>query len=705
VDLDHRFQNDFIDPSPPGDRRAPPRYVKCLLPIWGYRYVRQFLDVSLPTWLAQGNLPALAATLPTEFVILTSREDELFIRHHPMFAKLKKICPVGTHYIDHLITNSNYSTTITLAYTEAVRSAGPDMLDTCFFFLVSDYIVADHSFSNVLKRIMNGCSGVQVGNFQVAAEAASPWLLEKLNGVSGAIGFSSRELMRWGLSHLHPATVANIVNYPLTHNHHANRLFWRVDSLTLIGRFYLMHMICVRPERTDFIIGSSCDYSFIPEMCPSGDIQIIADSDEYLVIEMQPRAHESAMLRMRRQTVNGLAKTLSEWTTPRHRENAETTVVFHAGEFPAQLPDAKSEADRFVAAVRRQMERPSPFRDHPYWRGAIAAFKEATGLRLTRSELRYALGLEHPDFSRSRLKSSLSRILHFVLLGAGPKLRPWHPRWPDHELVLRNIGPVLGRNDKKLLLVGNAPTIFSTAIPDSGERHFRIQTNILLRHPPEFYNALAATFDVCLIEMEESDTDKCSDLIDRVAPLMKKGATVLLSIYNRRGLSEARHFTRKVSLEAARMLRPCVISTKCYFVKAAAPRWLCFRSIIKLLRLARERPIVGAPLLAVTGLPLAIGAWIANRLSGTGKVRPPRGIASSFLMTMRVDHDETLNAYVYSPEYVRRDRNRLGGARRGNRAAQPGAGVRLASDVAPIVGETRPADELTPDRSVNAVLS
>ena len=54
--------------------------------------------------------------------------------------------------------------------------------------------------------------------------------------------------MEWALGHLHPVTAANTVNFPLVHNLHANRLFWRVDENTLIGRFYLMHMICIRPE-------------------------------------------------------------------------------------------------------------------------------------------------------------------------------------------------------------------------------------------------------------------------------------------------------------------------------------------------------------------------------------------------------------------------------------------------------------------------
>ena len=78
--------------------------------------------------------------------------------------------------------------------------------------------------------------------------------------------------MRWAMDHLHPMTLANMVNFTLCHSIHSNRLFWRVDDNTLIGRFYLMHMVCIRPELKDFVVGSSCDYSFIPEMCPSGNV-------------------------------------------------------------------------------------------------------------------------------------------------------------------------------------------------------------------------------------------------------------------------------------------------------------------------------------------------------------------------------------------------------------------------------------------------
>lgn len=237
MNLQPSITNDFAKRTESAGR-PPLKSVRCLLPIWGFAYVRNFLEFALPTWLADGNLPAVSRMVPTEFVFLTSREDELYLRAHPGFKRLSAICETRIHFVDHLITGTNYSTTITLAYAEAIRATGDDMLDTCFLFLVSDYVVANGSFRTVVERVQAGRNGVLVGNFQVVEEEALPWLTDLLQASPTALQIEPRKLMKWGLSHLHPATIANTVNYPLLHNDHTNRLFWRVDNQTLIGRFF-----------------------------------------------------------------------------------------------------------------------------------------------------------------------------------------------------------------------------------------------------------------------------------------------------------------------------------------------------------------------------------------------------------------------------------------------------------------------------------
>ena len=340
-----------VDKAPPPPRAGAPKAIQLLLPVWGQDYIKQFLDICLPTLLAPGNLPALAKLLPCEFVFLTSVGEADVLRRHPGIIYLESICKVEFQIIDDLITGDNYSTTITLAYERAVRAAGPAMLDTCFFFLISDYIIADGSLANVFARVAAGASGVLAGNFQIVEETAASSFYDTFDRGGPAMVLPPRALIGWALNYLHPVTVANTVNVNFCHALHSNRLFWRVDAGTLIGRFYLMHMIAIRPERRDFVIGSSCDYSFIPEMCPSGNVEVMTDSDDYLVVEMQPRGHERQYLSLGPQEAPRLARSLSEWTTARHRQNAKTELVYHAADIPASFAAVSKAAAAFVEEI------------------------------------------------------------------------------------------------------------------------------------------------------------------------------------------------------------------------------------------------------------------------------------------------------------------------------------------------------------------
>ena len=272
--------------------------------------------------------------LPCEFQLLTSAADAPIIVEHPAWQKLQSICQVKIVPIDDLITGDNHTTTITLAFSRAVRAAGAQMVDTCFINLCADYLFSDHALENVMKRMNAGASAVLAGNFQIVAEDGLGALRRKIDPTRVELPISARELIRCGITYIHPATVANIVNFGLFHNEHTNRLFWRVDDSTLIGRFYLLHVVCIRPEVTEFVTGSSFDYSFVPELCPSNKVDVITDSDDYFVLELQTRNHEADQLRPGPLETTDLAVSLAEWTTARHRENARSTVVFHAEEIP-----------------------------------------------------------------------------------------------------------------------------------------------------------------------------------------------------------------------------------------------------------------------------------------------------------------------------------------------------------------------------------
>src|SRR5215470_16627518 len=622
--------------SGPLRRASAPNAVKLMVPVWGYQHVRQFLETSLPTLLAPGNIPALAAALDSEFIILTSEDDKEFISEHPAFKYLSSLCRTGIRLIDHLITDGNHSTTITIAYTEVVRSVGAAMVDTCFFFLVSDYIVADGSFRNALERMLAGASAVVVGNFQVDEGEAASWLQEKLRTDRFSLALTARQLMHWALKHLHPATVANTVNIPLSHNSHTNRLFWRVDGTTVLGRFYLMHMLCVRPEHTDFHIGASCDYSFVPEMCPSGNVEFITDSDDYLVTEMQPRGHESIFLRPGPLRSKVLARSLAEWTTATHRANAHRSLIFHAEDVPPGIDNAIAEASAFVEQVEGMIGRePQPHRGHPYWRGAIAAFSDAKGRRIEEDEWQFVLG---PSSSSRRLSDWLLWRAKGAVLGHAPRVFPWHPAWMDFRLVLQELEPFHADETKRLLVLSNAPTAFSVALADSGERVRRLRCGPFLQSPPERYRPLHGYFDLCLVELSEGEMAQGDELVDRIVPLMKPGGSIIVSVRNRRSIGQWESFGTGVAYHALRFIRPGALPTLIQYVPANPVRWGAYRGLGGLRQLADRLPMIGLPLLAGGAgfLILLSGLGNLDRLRRTAN-RVPWGICSSFLMRLRVD--------------------------------------------------------------------
>jgi 2-polyprenyl-3-methyl-5-hydroxy-6-metoxy-1,4-benzoquinol methylase len=637
-------------------RRSPPAAVKLLLPVWGYRYVRQFLELGLPTLLAPGNVPAVAAALPCEFILLSSADDEDFIRESSTFKKLSTICHTEIRCIDHLITEGNHSTTITLAYTEVVRSVGDAMLDTCFVFLVSDYIMANGSLRNALARVLNGVSAVLVGNFQIAREDAMPWLEEQLRGPGSALALSSSELMRWALNYLHPTTIANIVNIPLNHNTHTNRLFWRVDGNTLIGRFYLMHMLCVRPEVTDFTVGASCDYSFVPEMCPSGNVEAITDSNEYLAIEMQPREHEAKFLRRGPLKPRAVAKTLSEWTTRSHRDNVRYSVSFHCGELPTNMGAVAAESDAFIQKVARAMKsKPQPHRGHHYWRGAIAAFNEATGKKLNASEWRLALGM--PNSARW---SSNVLLWHarFWLLGTPPHVYPWHPFWPDFRVIIAELEPFLEDPRKRLLMISNTPTVFTLALADNGERVHRLRSTPFVQSPEERYAPLASRFDLCLLELSEAELSMGDELVDRIVPLMKEDGRILVTTWNRNMGGE---FEQSMAIHLPRFIRRGALPKEVRYVPANRLRRMTCRWLARLGNLVNWSPGIGVPCAIVGGTVLVVLSAISNLACLRIKPAIRSGIASSMILGLRIDAIGSRDNHGYSrfQIWLRRRRREL----------------------------------------------
>ena len=468
--------------------------VKFLTVVWGEAYIRRFARLSLPSFIAPGNLPALAQATDLEVIVMTRRDDIGYFEEQTAFRRLRAICPVRFVEIDDLITTSIYGVTLTLAYARPVIACGREMLNTHFVFMNADFVLADGSLHALCRHILAGRSIVLGPSFRAIAEAVEPHLETAVDASSAVLSIPPRELAALSLPHPHPTMAAKIVNQGFFHSTHPNQFFWQVDERTILGRYYLIFMLCLKPERVIKTVNCFCDYSFIPEMCPSGDEAVMNDSDEFFMLELQKHDQEMFMLRLGRQSDIEIARSLQQWTTAEHRRAAGYDIVFHSGEIPAEIEMEKARARTFVERIQRKLHGPVSHVGHRYWIRAVEAWRngrKAQGLSASPPELA-PIGLRLQRFRgiparAHKLFWSVMFAGRRTIMGEAPRVTLLHPDWADYRLVRDEIASILSTPGARMLLVSDSPQIAGGLVDGNPSVRFATPGEVLTADwpPPE----------------------------------------------------------------------------------------------------------------------------------------------------------------------------------------------------------------------------
>lgn len=435
--------------------------VKFLTAIWGQRYINEFSEISLPSYLAPGNIPALAQSVDLEVLIMTTQDSLLVFDQSQPFRRLQEICPVRFILIDDLIASGVYGVTLTLAYARGIRSVGAEQTETYFVFMNSDFVLADGSLAS-LPALMEQTPCIMAASLRGQVEAILPVLRQKVCPQSHHLALPPREMVGLTLKHLHPTVQAKRVDQNILSCATNNQLYWQIDDETLLGRSYLIFMLAIKPEIPMGPVNSYCDYGFVPELVPSGRLHVIEDSDQFFMLEMQPAAQELEMLGLSSKSRAAMAKELQGWTTREHRVTARHDTIFHSGDLPPDLGEFRRRASEMVDDLARRMKPAKNHANHYYWCLGVLAWwaRRKAGqdmpvpfpvalecaLKVRAQSPTAPLPHSFPEELLSRMPRS--RILprlrgeYLRLLGnlrarkgMFPKVPPWHPRWADTRML------------------------------------------------------------------------------------------------------------------------------------------------------------------------------------------------------------------------------------------------------------------------------
>ena len=330
--------------------KANGRFNFCL-PIWGQRYVEAFLEASLPSQLAAGNLLGFPWLGDSIYEVYTTEIDRIALERHPSFRKLRSIIDVRFIMIDRLRTRGQWNV---FRRCQQMGVQATDRRDAAIFFLCSDQIWADGSFRNAAQHIMDGRSAVLSPGFRTVEETLVPALRRDWLSADGTtLQVPPRALVAAGLEHLHPDTRAWFWNDP-DYYRAPTYIIFPVAGGGALAFCYILHPVVINPEVRNAPLRFIFDQDYLVEACPDVDnIYIAQDSDEIISFEISPANNYSfSQPKFDGDPIETL-RWWGEWGHfEHHRRFVNQPVRIHGGACtPEAWDDARAQGEQIIDLI------------------------------------------------------------------------------------------------------------------------------------------------------------------------------------------------------------------------------------------------------------------------------------------------------------------------------------------------------------------
>lgn len=255
--------------------------------VWGDTFRTLFAGACLPSLLADGNIPALAAEHPLHFLILTARADAPALDADPAIRRLRRFATVDIALLpDAAIAAAcgHYPDQMRLmceAHRAIISRAAA--MNAAIMMIYPDQIFADGSYRFVAHCIRSGARAVASQGLAADAGGMLP-ALAPLRRDDASLGVTAAELVALALAHPHPLMAQHFVDSP-EFAPHPSFICWRLGERGLLVRSWHPAVAYIRPRRYDGF-AASFDNDFIDcAIDHPGECFIVTSSADYLTVE------------------------------------------------------------------------------------------------------------------------------------------------------------------------------------------------------------------------------------------------------------------------------------------------------------------------------------------------------------------------------------------------------------------------------------
>ncbi len=328
--------------------------------VYGEAFTRLMADVTLPTNLSPGNLPALAENAEVTFHIYATHASQAVLRAAPAFSTLECFARVVFHDIgsESISAASSPYEVLSACHERAIRVARER--DEALVVLSPDAIWSDGSFARMHELVKQGVRAVMMA----APRASKVGFLDELSnytqqGDDASLSISHRNLMACLLDNLHPYS-ENLLWREDRLSNWPSQLYWQAGEREMLVRAFHLHPLVVRPTHWDSALPDTIDGRFVAAaVADRSDIYVVRDSDEIAACEMTERLESRSHLATpnRESGTKRVAAWMHRATDVLHREYVEAPIRLHAGAIDsaakARFQQSEHESARVLARIQR----------------------------------------------------------------------------------------------------------------------------------------------------------------------------------------------------------------------------------------------------------------------------------------------------------------------------------------------------------------
>jgi hypothetical protein len=338
--------------------------------VWGQDFVTKFVDLSLSSQLAPGNLPALAAEADVHYHIYTDRDSQ--VNFEPALASLSEYTEPHFHFYDEIpysggtldqaIQNSDIST----AKHNVQRITAQHMLaglkESAAILMDSDFIIADGSLMRMHQLRLAGKQAVMVPLMRLNEATAGPMLYEDLSAP-----LDPRDLVRLCLDHMHPIFAAYFMDgarstaYPSQLNWHVGQFGEDAQKAAgVVTQCLFPHPLMIMPDPSSGERGityfSTMDYDYaLRAVADDTAIHLSRSSDEILICKISPAKYLADSELGEPLSIERMAHFVLNNTNIRHRLFLDQSICYVADE-GGNWDAVNQEATRFMEATYKAVE-------------------------------------------------------------------------------------------------------------------------------------------------------------------------------------------------------------------------------------------------------------------------------------------------------------------------------------------------------------